>query len=987
MITTLEAYFRSARHLVGRKRELELVDRALTHVKAGTSVFLIEGQGGIGKTRLLTEIRQRCRETSEVLCTEVIDLYLGRYLQPARMLYALATQLEADAVRWGRSQPDFTHFYEAHEQFYATLGHDAEAQRTQLEQSFLECYTKLAAAHRLVVLIDTFEKLHPALVDAQEFDFRELGRLEQWVAHLLKRLPNTIVVLAGRPRPDQRRKLTEILGPILTPLTIEPFTLTETTEYIVTEFANLVPLEPKQIQLLHAISAGRPVVLAVALACAQQGIIDITALPPEFVYPANQAHLSDALVRLIVGDLYRQRPDLAQLLARAVYLRKGVRREMLAFLFAEEGEVVEPFELDQQLDELTAFVFVKRVDEDELILHDEMYELLLGKLADQQALSWWRLAVRFLDQQIATVYTQLQSTAAALPAPSSFASLQQQLQNLQIERMFYHMSINLRQGYQIYRELSTNAIEARDDDFDAQLQEELARFFDRDMAWGRLYRQRLLTSGLTWERIIYDEGIRWVYRRMLTPMPDGNAYSAAVALAEDVRERYRAIYDRSPLARCDLDAAQLQAEVYIAGRTSRGAQITHNYQVLVAELEAIISQLDPADPDAAYAKFILANAYNYWGYFERVQEHLQSAITKYKEALRLYRQLGPEVHSLHAVTLNNLGYAMGRQGDSERGLRCLDQSLALVEHAGVAYRIATTRNTQAHLYADLGRMDQALRCVQEARRLFARFESVRATALNANAEGRIRSRIAETMADPGQRNAEYARAVAAYRQAIKGFDQEGELVRQIEVRSALAKALRNWATNMPPGPAVTTRRNEAFALLTEANTLTNETTSRLIRCSILEAMAAICVDEKRYDEAITLLDETRLLLPTSLQDPMRYGESSETVELRLYWLRFAQIQWQYAAVAFGQAQYHDACVHLVHTFTGLLAFSPDAAPIERFRHLARHALITPGDPALIEALREPMHQAAAQSNTSISALSLVDRLLTQAIEDIDLFGA
>lgn len=992
MPSTPEVYFRSARKLIGRKRELDTVVATIDGAAWGARALLLEGQGGIGKTRLLSEAHELCLEREGVLCTQVIDLYLTRYHQPARIMGAIAEQLQHDADRRGVAASIQASYGAALESFYSALGEGSEDQRRQLEQAFLTHYGTLAAHQRLVLLIDTLEKLHPVIPDAQQFDFREVGRLESWLASFVARLPNTVVLLAGRPRQRQRELFARAFGERLTVLGVEPFTCEETRAYIRTEFADLVDLGDEQIDVLHTISAGRPVVLAIALACAERKIIDTMALPAEFEqrYPDNAEQLSDAFVRLLVSDLYTQRLDLAQMLARAVYLRKGLRVPLLRHIVAEEGLPVDPDELNAQIGELTSFVFVKAIDESEIILHDEMYELLLGKIGDQQAAGWWRATVAYLDRQIAATMADLQPSAAHEgEAPRfSYAQRQQRLQTLQVERMFYQMSLDLRRGYQSYRELSSNAIAARDDGFDAQLQEELARFFDPETAWGRLYRQRLLTSGLTWDQIVYDEGIRWVYRRINIHIPGRDRYSESVALAEQVRERYRSIYDQSLLARCDLDAAQLQAEVYIPAKALRGAQIGQNYERLVAALTTAVEGLSPGDPDVTYARFIQANACNYWGYHERVNERLQSAIEKYKAAVRIYRDLGPEVDSLRAVTLNNLGYAVARQGESQRGLRYLAQSLELVERSGAVYRIASTVNTQAHLYADLGQMEQALHCVIEARRLFAQFDSVRAVALNANAEGRIRGRIAESIADPRERDAEYARAASAYRLAVASFDQEGELTRQIEVRSSLAKLLRDWASSKGDG-AGEAERAEALALLQQARALTGAKTSRVLRCSILETMASIQIDRRYYDLGIALLDEAVTMLPPSLQRVASFRETRETNELRLYWLRFAQIELQYALAAFGQGRHVDACAHLLQAFTGLITYSPDASPIERFRGSARRALSVIDDRLAIEALRAPTRSACERLDAPTAALNIVERLLTQVgqdIEDRDLLG-
>ncbi|PDW01914.1 hypothetical protein CJ255_16765 [Candidatus Viridilinea mediisalina] len=964
-------------------------------------VVLFEGPGGIGKTRLLAEARQLCVGRPDLLCTDVLDLYLTSHQGQARLLLSIASQLQAAAEQQQLAGNHFASFSAALEHFYARMGESSEDQRQTLEQVFLQEYQSLADRVRLVLLLDTLEKLHPAIPEAAEFDFRELGRLEGWLAQLLARLPNTTVLMAGRPRERQRQLFAATLGAALTVVAVTPFTLEETTSYVKSEFAELIDFDQQQIEVLHTISAGRPVLLAIALACSQHEWIDLSALPAGF--DAEALHyretLSERFVALIVGDLFMRRPEIAQMLARAVYLRKGLRGGLLERIVASEDSHLSASELAAQLETFAQLVFVKRVGEHELMLHDELYELLLDKIGAQQTAIWWRTAISYLNEEIARTNELLQTRIGRLQdelelsangSPLSYAKLQQRLQSLKIERLFYQLALNPQQGYQSYRELQSYAIAARDHDFDAQLQDELARFFEPHTKWGERYRAHLQLCNLTWERIVYEDGIRWISRRINAHVPGADSYMDAIRIAERVRERYRTIYDAYVLARCDLEAAQLQAEIYIAEKAPRGSQINANYQLLRDTLLEVIQTASTDDLDAAYARLILANAYNYWGYFERTHDRLESAITKYSEAILLYRQLGPEVESLQAVTLTNLGYALSRQGDSQRGLISLERALDLVTRTGIVYRVGITYNVQAQIFADLGQNERALHCVLEAQRLLARFDSLRAKALNGNAMGRIRSRIAESCGDPVQRDGEYDLADQAYREAIRAFDAEGELTRRVEVRAALARALRDWARDLEyRGEHCAAQRSESLAILAEAQTLTTSQTPQVLRCSLLEATASVLNDQGEYAQALALLDEARLLLPPNLRDPQGFYEAEATRELRIYWLRFAQIELQYALVAFGQARYEVGCTHLLRAFSGLFAFSPETAPIINFRELARRRLLKLNDAASVQALRQTTATAAAQMRVSAGAAILVDRLLeqvAQTISDRDLFG-
>ncbi|NTW01129.1 MAG: ATP-binding protein [Oscillochloris sp.] len=978
MSSTPDVYLRTAKTLIGRRGELDAVVSAIVG-DDDLSVILVEGQGGIGKTRLLIEVGALCDSRDDVLCTEVIDLYLTRYQQPARIMLAIALQLAQSAKRHGLGEGWFDNYTHALESFYTTRGESLDEQRELLEQAFIQDYRALVAQRRLVLLIDTLEKLHPTISDAEPFDFRRVGRLERWLANLLTALPNTVVVLAGRPRERQRSLFADLLKDRFHILTVNPFTLAETEAYIRTQFAEFA--DQISTSSLHAISSGRPVVLAIALACMQHDAYD-GGLPPDFEqqYPQNRESLSDAFVVHIMADLHLQQPGLAQLIEKAVYLRKGLRVPLLEQIARDEQSDDSTPAIMADIAMLSDLVFVKQIDEGEIILHDEMYELLFGKIGSAQSSRWWQSAITYLDQQIVAVYAERQQLVGddLQESASGFALLQQRLQTFQIERMFYQMSLNPRLGYATYRELSGNAIASRDEDFDTQLQEELARFFDLDTKWGQRYRQLLAASGMAWERLIYDEGVRWAYRRIGASIPGISPYIEAIKLAQQVREHYPMIYDQDALARCDLDAAQLQAEVYT------GKLIGQNYAQLAADLEALSSQV--ALVDTRYVQFILANVYNYWGYFERLQERLRSACAKYSQAIQLFRKLGPDFDGLRAVTLNNLGYAMARQGESDQGLRCLDEALTIARRAGTHYRVATALNTRAHLLTDVSRIDEALRSMLEARRIFDDLKSARDQALCSNAEGRIRSRVAGGISNKADRDQEFLRAVNAYQAAIVNFDAGGELARRIETRLYLSKAYREWAKMLPRREDGQAQRDAALALLEEARHLSGESTPRVIRASILESEAVIFVDQGQYDEAISVLDQARDLLPANLRSPDALVDSDETQELRLYWLRMAQIELQYSLCAFEQQRYNAAVSHSLRMISGLVRFSLYASPLDRFRTLIRDAIYAIGDSDEIQRLRIVNAQEAARLMVEPSVKQTLDILFDQAMQDIDLFG-
>lgn len=994
MILSPEQLFLSPHTIIGREHELTTITSALDAPHYGDRILYFEGQGGIGKTRLLAEACDRGQQPEGVLVTHIIDLYLTRYHQPIMLMRAIVRNLRHSLVMKGIQAEIFTNYDKAEQQFLSNRSERTDIDQTRrnlVDQVFLQDYAQVARDYRIILLIDTFEKLHPEITEIEEFNFRQTSRLEIWLINLIAQLPNTLTMLAGRPRTKQRDLLRNILGSRVDIITVAPFTLAETEAYIQAALEHLPGDPPLSIEALHYASAGRPVVLTIALACAHMHAFDISALPAGFEeqYPGNRALLSDAFVRLIVNDLQIHRPEFADLLTKAVYLRKGLRMDLLRRIYQTLDNTVDLTDLEEQMDMFMHLPFVKTVGDEEIILHDEMYELLFGKLGEREAPMWYHEAIDSIDDE-------LQQIAQGRYPSTSDLQAAQRMQTLQVERLFYQMSLDPRLGYQHYRQLSSSAIQARDVDFDTQLQDEIARFYDEDTAWGQFYRRQLELSGLSWESIVYDEGVRWVYRRIASNLPGTNRYSDAVTIAQKVRQRYPHVYAESTLARCDLEVAQLQAEIFIPESTPRGTVIVQNYQTIVSELEELQAQLTAAtqeDPnnyaDLQYAKFILANAYNYWGYYDRVHERLQSAIEKYKRAIRLFKDLGVEVDSLRATTLNNLGFALSRQGISRRGLNFLQEALRIARAQGAKYRIATTLNTMAHVRMDMSEVDAALENVAKARELFEELNSVRGRALCALAEGRVRSRVASLWQDSFKQDHEYQRAIDCNTYGMKLFDYqiEGELTRRIEARLWTSKTYRDW------GQARSLRREDnskqmrqAIDLLNQAKDLCTTDTPQMIVASILEAMAVIYVDQQRHDVAMKTLKQARALIPASYDILPNVGviNTPETQELRIYWLRLGQVELQHALCEFGQRNAREGCVRLLRAITCLLTFSPETTLIFAFREIGKRELSKIADAGKFEELRQYTLTVARDLRVPSDAIGIVESLFAEAIEDLSL---
>jgi tetratricopeptide (TPR) repeat protein len=982
MSQATEQLFDQPARMIGRMREIEAIKVAL-NPPLYDQVFYLDGAGGIGKTRLLLEIDAIARATPNTVSTGIIDLYHGHYHQSIFLMDAIAERLHAGMQPTGDRTGIFTRYDEAARQ-YRLEGATGEArQRQQLDQAFIDDYREIAQQQPIVLLIDTFEKLHPIIEEAEQFNFRPASRLESWLVDMISRLPNTLTVLAGRPRPKQRALLQERLGERLTVLRIAPFSEQETSAYV--DHSGVVLPEdidqPELYKILHNASDGRPVILALALASAKLMGFDTAALPPSFKdpYPANSA----IFVKLLVNDLNHLRPDLARLLMQTFYLRKGLNTTLLHRIgWIDEDETNQII-----LDEFRNLPFVKVTGDDLITLHDEAYEFLFGKLAATEETKLYRAAIADLTQQLDRL-----NAAAGEP---SYASTQKR-QMLQIERLFYQLSLNPLVGCQRYRELCYSAIRANDEDFDTQLQDELARFFERGTSWGDHYRHEMQRLGSTWAQIVFDEGVRWVHRRVERHIPGqtGSRYLAAIAIADRIAQTYPEIYAQDALARCALDNARLNAETYESPRTN--SEILQEYALVTQQLEQILAESSNTSHDDSarlirrYALVVLAWAYNRWGYYERKLQHLNSAITKYKHAVRLLKQHGGRSNIERAITLNNLGFALAQQGQLERGLHFVQAAAQLALAEGSMHRYAICLNTMAQIKNELNQSGDALIDVLQARRILEEVKSQRNLALNAKAEGDVRRWLAyRNRADWQRSQGEYEQAIARYQYALQLFDSPeiSERLRRIEVRQALGCAYRSRGKVLfDAGRDCSADMAMALGYLQDALDIAQQQAGTPIISDLLEDIAVIYVNQDNFTEAATWLQQAATYIPDSFRIVEGEGlrKTEETLEQSVYWLRLGQIELQYAISAIASRQLQAGCRLLLCAYAYIHAFSPQAPQLNALRAIGKNILVRFADDAqTLEHLRAEAYWEAQKLRIE-DAFSEVDQIFDQAIEDIQL---
>ena len=159
------------------------------HVEAwdATRILVIDGPGGIGKTRLLEEVHRRRQEYIEALggrliATEVINLADVRLQVPMNLGRRIASELDPQRFRRYLEETDRI----VREESKGLLTLEAlERYIHEADKLFLQAYNNIAQEKRILLLIDTVEDILPLPV----------GR---YLAKMVTQLKNTCVLIAGR---------------------------------------------------------------------------------------------------------------------------------------------------------------------------------------------------------------------------------------------------------------------------------------------------------------------------------------------------------------------------------------------------------------------------------------------------------------------------------------------------------------------------------------------------------------------------------------------------------------------------------------------------------------------------------------------------------------------------------------------------------------------------------------------------------------------
>jgi tetratricopeptide (TPR) repeat protein len=442
--------------MVGRQRELEQIDEVIRG-RTPLAFVCVDGPGGIGKTTLLRAVADRFAREEEtdkegILFTGILDFDDLRLRVAQHVPYALASQLggsHTDEV-FPTYLKTYNRLQQMQERGQATA-YQVQEQAQRTEEAFVEDYRGLAEQKRLVILLDTVEKVQDSA-------------LWQRVIALLLQLTNTVVVLAGRKNDEVCADLQARLRPpaIAELLKLDDLPFEDALAYFKrTPLGQSIARDNPELSRSICELTRLPILIDLAADWLREGVpLPELEQPLESLDEKAISELRSSFERVLVQRML----DLAEPVHRIILYMAHVYHffdsKILAYLAGADEE-----ECAGLLADMEGFSFIKPRPGGGVTLHDEMQRLIVHHV--------WPLVDVRKNYRRALSLKMINYFEKQLPAQQDNPIL---WQAMAAEQLHHHLYVDADQGYERFDGLFQDAFERHQTDFCSMLLEFLHPF-------------------------------------------------------------------------------------------------------------------------------------------------------------------------------------------------------------------------------------------------------------------------------------------------------------------------------------------------------------------------------------------------------------------------------------------------------------------------------------------------------------------------------
>ena len=347
---------------IGRIDELEIISKGL-QIRESNIIYIL-GEGGVGKTRLVQEVRIKTEMQDSFLVTQTLDFDD----QSNRMFDNFELRLAEEVKRKGFNLDAYSNaLRDLRKMEKANVSPDGlVSQKEQARLILVNILNQISSEKRIVFILDTVEKSESGIFWATLVDF-------------LARIKNFTCILAGRRQVsfNLREVLEEKFVDRVIYLELQPLKPEDSIRYLEEKQESAhTNIDKSLVQKLLYLTGGRPILIDLAVEYVARGISLDWLLEEDL----------DTLKSSSTDEQHRRRKEFEkQLVQYIMKIRKPIHRLVLTMsrIYPLSKSMISTLlDLDdQEADDLytdaKSYVFVKELPElARITLHDEMRDLV-----------------------------------------------------------------------------------------------------------------------------------------------------------------------------------------------------------------------------------------------------------------------------------------------------------------------------------------------------------------------------------------------------------------------------------------------------------------------------------------------------------------------------------------------------------------------------------------------------------------------------------
>lgn len=886
--------------LIGRREQLDKVKAAIA--EAGSHVFFLTGEGGIGKTRLQQEIGQHVKtlqaedENSRLLWSGIIDLYHSDMHSNSRIEQALIRQLD--------EKHDFFHGYEQKRQTFekqrlaGLTGKDLETSRAELTKAFVQGFNQLAMTYRVVLAFDTLELVQyessivSELCEVEE----ETSSVKNWLLEQVGQMDNAVIIFAGRPHSRVQADFARYFQDKACQyeeLFVERLSFDETRQYLYElakrkeDLGNSLSKNPETAQQIYeGADHGRPIYINLA-----------TDLMPfsdksSSLFPLEKITVDENYLRLLRKEIANRLlylPGIQGFIVRYLAIaRQGLDEALLLYLL--EGQYA-PSEVRQAMEQMKAYTFVKTHphNPDQLFLHDEVYDILDEfHLDDRQEVERVYKRIRnYYENKRKVAITERDSlgplTEQSEGNRQTYEILLQDIADLAATTLYYELQVDpLVAYYQKYVRWDEEAISAYQVGHDMRLRDVVLTFYNTLARQADTSHKEWLVKRIPRDEVSRMNALLWL-RRYLARGQNDKSYRIADKLRQSKEPDFEWDSISDKYYKVALLTMMGEAMLFVNAPKKDTLAVLDRAIALLEPLKLTTPpERDERDEVWRRAR-VLGRAYNNKAFVYRSNHQYSTAVSQYRKAIALYRQV--DIRDEMANSINNLAFVYARLG-------ALDEAEALAKDARDLRAKLWQRYPLSLSYNTLGEVHVAAQHPHQARGLSSRAlqlasaqtQSAHESVGFARGQALARSTLGKAFRGLGflTQNLAYS-----YEETVRHYEQSRDYLQsavayfegtdtdyEVESKGERGRLYRDWMSlnlQFKDKGSAQERRDSATFYLQEALAVAEKRDMVDDRANILEDLARLYWIDKNRDATLKFLDQAENLIPDEYKPQIGIG--------------------------------------------------------------------------------------------------------------------